>query len=89
MRHDEQQNNLGYPSRKLREECLNAIHSPVGPGIVIFKVKGTWRGQKRKRLCGRRSPLGDILDEECPGVLTCAFDAQEILDWLEGLQRTA
>jgi hypothetical protein len=51
-----------------------------GSAKMALVVVGKWPDGGRKRLAGRRGPLGQCISEDEDHCI-CVFDAQEVLSW--------
>lgn len=74
--------------RELANECAKAINQPAnaslsGPATISLVMPSRKNGDSRKRyLAGRRSPLGDVVEEITDGEVVL-FDAIDVLAWLK------
>lgn len=65
---------------ELALQCVASIEN--GTGFVTLVLPRRAGGGMRMRLCGRSSPLGELLCENSQSEAVCRFDAVDVLAWL-------
>ena len=68
---------------ELYTKCQDALAHKYTTKTVYLSVRKKWRNQKRMRLLNMHgAPYGEPVQELPKGATLVAFEAQEILDWI-------